>query len=65
MAYLKFISGLHVGELVEIKGDITVIGRHPDCDIVLDSNGISRQHAEIRRTGAVTRFFTPLWSTSL
>ena len=53
MAYLKFVSGLHVGEVIEIKGDVTVIGRHPDCDIVLDSNGISRQHAEIRRVGAV------------
>ena len=53
MAFLKFVSGLHVGELVEITEDVTVIGRHPDCDIVLDSNGISRQHAEIRRVGAV------------
>lgn len=34
-----------------ITGDVTVIGRHPDCDIVLDDMTVSRWHAELRRDG--------------
>jgi pSer/pThr/pTyr-binding forkhead associated (FHA) protein len=29
----------------------TVIGRYPDCDIVLQDVTVSRRHAEVRRTG--------------
>jgi SARP family transcriptional regulator, regulator of embCAB operon len=29
-------------------GDRVVLGRHPDCDIVLDDASVSRRHAEIR-----------------
>ena len=39
------------GETVskEITGDYTTIGRHEDCDVVLDHSGISRVHASISR----------------
>lgn len=34
-----------------ITGDEAVIGRHPDCQIQLDSNMVSRRHARVFREG--------------
>ena len=34
---------------VQIAIDPITIGRHPDCDIVLPNEEVSRQHAEVRR----------------
>ncbi len=36
---------------VPITSDVVTVGRHPDCDIVLDDMTVSRTHAELRRTG--------------
>ncbi len=51
MAFLKKISPEPAGQLIEIKGDPVVIGRLQECQITLDSTGVSRKHAEIRRAG--------------
>lgn len=52
MALLKRISGQAAGQIIELKQDRTVIGRSPEhCQVVLDPNGVSRRHAEIRRRG--------------
>ncbi len=51
MAVLKKVSPEPAGQLIEIKGDPFVIGRLGECQVVLDSNGVSRKHAEIRRPG--------------
>lgn len=37
------------GTRVQIALDPITIGRHPDCDVVLDDQEVSRQHAEVRR----------------
>jgi hypothetical protein len=37
------------GDRVQIALDPVTIGRSPDCDIVLNDQAISRQHAEVRR----------------
>ena len=52
MAVLKQVSGDLAGRLVDLKGDVTVIGRLPECDIILALNGVSRKHAEIRKAGS-------------
>ncbi len=52
MAALKQVTGEHAGTLIDLKKDVTVIGRLPECDIVLTINGVSRRHAEIRKFGA-------------
>jgi serine phosphatase RsbU (regulator of sigma subunit)/pSer/pThr/pTyr-binding forkhead associated (FHA) protein len=51
MAILKRVTGNPAGQIIELKHDQTVIGRSPECHIVLDPNGVSRRHAEIRKVG--------------
>jgi serine phosphatase RsbU (regulator of sigma subunit)/pSer/pThr/pTyr-binding forkhead associated (FHA) protein len=51
MAVLKKVTGESAGQLIELKAEPTVIGRAPECTIVLDSTGVSRRHAELRRQG--------------
>ncbi len=51
MAVLKRVTGDLAGALVDLKSGVTVIGRLPECDLVLATNGVSRRHAEIRQVG--------------
>lgn len=45
MAYLKLIQGNTPGQILELNSGRMVLGRHPNCEIVLDNPAISRQHA--------------------
>ncbi|HEX4129053.1 MAG TPA: SpoIIE family protein phosphatase [Pirellulales bacterium] len=49
MAVLQVIRGHNVGTQYELANDRSVLGRHPECDIVLDVGAISREHAQIVR----------------
>ena len=40
-----------VGRAVPLGGGELVIGRHPDCDVVLDNPSVSRRHAVVRPVG--------------
>ena len=51
MPILKRVTGDAAGQIIELKNELTLIGRSPECQIVLDPNGVSRRHAEIRRVG--------------
>jgi phosphoserine phosphatase RsbU/P len=51
MAVLKPVTGELAGTLVDLKSDVTVIGRLPECDVILTTNGVSRRHAEVRKVG--------------
>lgn len=37
------------GHRVQVTEQPITIGRHPDCDVVLNDQEVSRQHAEVRR----------------
>jgi pSer/pThr/pTyr-binding forkhead associated (FHA) protein len=50
VAFLKIVQGKRRGQVFELRGERTVIGRHPSCQIVLDGPAISRQHAQIFET---------------
>src|SRR5205807_7919781 len=39
------------GRRVAIGDGPVTIGRHPECDVVLDDTNVSRRHAEVRRQG--------------
>jgi diguanylate cyclase (GGDEF)-like protein len=47
-AYLIVISGPQVGKMFPLAKSIT-IGRSDDCDVYLDDEGISRQHARVEQ----------------
>ena len=51
MEVLKQLNGELAGTLINLKGDVTVIGRLPECDIILAPIGVSRRHAEIHKVG--------------
>ena len=38
------------GERVPLTGDLAIVGRQSDCQILIDDNNVSRIHAEIRRS---------------
>jgi phosphoserine phosphatase RsbU/P len=47
MAVLKAIEGPAAGKAFPLDGHSLIIGRHPECHIVLDSGAVSRQHARV------------------
>ena len=49
MAILRAIKGANPGQLFPLENETAVLGRHPECDIVLESPAVSRQHARIVR----------------
>ena len=51
MAYLTAINGTAQGTRYDLEKAVTVLGRHPECDVILDAGAVSRQHARIIRRG--------------
>ena len=47
MARLTITSGPRAGERFDLADQRTILGRHPDCDVVLDAAAVSRQHAQL------------------
>ena len=47
MAVLRTLRGLQPGQVFTVDGPETVLGRSPDCDIVLEVGAVSRRHARI------------------
>lgn len=52
MAVLQVLNGLNPGQQFPLDREKSVLGRSPDCDIVLDVGAVSRFHAQILQTGA-------------
>ncbi|GIX03350.1 MAG: hypothetical protein KatS3mg113_0356 [Planctomycetaceae bacterium] len=50
MAALRWLRG-NSPQLIPLMSERTVIGRHPNCQIVLDNVAISRHHAQILEFG--------------
>src|SRR5207248_10719416 len=51
MFYLLANNGPQAGRKYELKGDKWILGRHPDCDIVIEVGAVSRNHCQIVREG--------------
>jgi len=51
MAVLRVLKGQNPGQLLPLEGDSIVLGRHPECDVVLEIGAVSRQHARLIRAG--------------
>ena len=50
-AWLVFQSGPNAGQTIPLAGTATSIGRGVENDVVVDDEGVSRQHAEITFVG--------------
>ena len=55
MASLHVIKGANEGANIQLDGDKFILGRNPDCHIVIPITSVSREHAEILRVGG--RFY--------
>ncbi len=51
MAILQTVNASGATDQLPLLGERNVMGRHPDCDLVLESASVSRQHAQIIREG--------------
>jgi serine phosphatase RsbU (regulator of sigma subunit) len=49
MPSLHILKGANEGGLVPLEGDRFVLGRNPDCGIVIPVTSVSREHAQILR----------------
>ncbi len=47
MAILQTLQGFSSQQSFSLEGPAAILGRHPACDIVLESPSVSRQHARI------------------
>ena len=47
LARLKVVEGPDAGEVRDVNQAKSVLGRHPDCDVPLESMEASRHHAQI------------------
>lgn len=52
MAVLQILRGMTPGKTFLLNAERMVIGRHPECEIVVDAGAISRQHAVVTKTGS-------------
>ncbi len=52
MAYLSAQSGPNQGKSYAVEGESFVLGRHPDCAIVVEDGAISRKHACVLQKGS-------------
>ncbi|MDA1050953.1 MAG: SpoIIE family protein phosphatase [Planctomycetota bacterium] len=52
MASIKIISGANTGETYSLDdARETILGRHPDCQVVLKDSTVSRRHARFSKEG--------------
>src|SRR5438309_11745484 len=46
---LQILKGNNEGTLIPLDGDRFILGRNPDCNIVIPVTSVSREHAQILR----------------
>ena len=49
MAILREISGPEPGRLFQLAQPRVVLGRHPDCEVIIEIGAVSRHHAQVLR----------------
>jgi phosphoserine phosphatase RsbU/P len=47
------MHGPMAGRLYQLDRDVTIIGRNPDCDVILQPKSVSRKHAAVLKKGTI------------
>src|SRR3954462_4418753 len=55
MPSLQILKGPNEGSVIALEGDRFVLGRNPDCAIVIPVTSVSREHAQILKVSG--KFF--------
>ncbi|QDU60922.1 Phosphoserine phosphatase RsbU [Planctomycetes bacterium Pan216] len=50
-ASIHLLNGNNAGQRVELTTETVRMGRHPDCEVVIDASSVSRFHARLIRDG--------------
>lgn len=51
MYFLLANNGPQAGRKYELKAEKSILGRHPDCDVVIEVGAVSRNHCQVVREG--------------
>ncbi len=51
MLALKILTGHQMGKVIHLKDGVSVLGRSPECDIIIANTNVSKKHASIERKG--------------
>lgn len=51
MLALKILTGQQMGKVVPLKEGVSVLGRSPECDIIIANNNVSKKHASFEKKG--------------
>src|SRR6516165_5602249 len=51
MPSLQVLKGPNEGAVIPLEGERLVLGRNPDCAVVIPITAVSREHARILRVG--------------
>lgn len=51
MAVLMKVNGTPPRQLIELRPGKNILGRLPNCDVILDQPGVSREHAMVKQEG--------------
>src|SRR5207237_5702825 len=49
MASLQILKGPNEGAVIQLEGERFILGRNPDCAVVIPITSVSREHAQIVR----------------
>ncbi len=51
MLALKILTGQQMGKVIHLKEGVSVLGRSPECDIIVANSNVSKKHASLERKG--------------
>ena len=51
MPSLQILKGPNEGTVIQLEGERSILGRNPDCTVVIPVTSVSREHAQIVRIG--------------
>lgn len=51
MLALKILTGQQMGKVIQLREGTSVLGRSPECDIIIANTNVSKKHASIEKKG--------------